>query len=97
LAIAREVMFEFLTIGCFAGLAATAAKRGEVERAGKLWGAALASEKEQELPLFLLGRERVRYERALAGVAGPRFEAAMAEGMASDLNAVVERLLHHRV
>jgi predicted ATPase/DNA-binding SARP family transcriptional activator len=95
LAIAREVMFEFLTIGCFAGLAGTAAKRGEVERAGKLWGAALASDNEQEL--FLRGRERVRYERALAAVAGPRFEAAVTKGKASDLDAVVERLLSNRV
>ena len=75
-------------------LAATAAKRGDGERAGRLWGAALAIEREQDV--FFGLRERSRYERALAAVAGPRFEAAMADGEVADLGAVVEEALSKR-
>lgn len=65
---ARDLMNEFMARNCLGGLSASAAKRGEVERAGKIWGAALASEEKQGTPLG--GRERVRYDRALAGSPG---------------------------
>lgn len=95
MALFRELEFEFGVMVVLGGMAATAAKRGDVERAGRLWGAALAIERELEIPIGV--RERSRYERALAVVAGPRFEAAMADGEAADLDAVVEDALRaHR-
>jgi predicted ATPase len=89
-AIGRDLKFDFMVMHCLGGLAATAAKRGDVDRAGKLWGAALAIEKEQETPLGV--PERFRYERAVAAVAGTRFEAAMTAGETSDLDALVADL-----
>ena len=94
LALSRELAFDFGVMHDLGGLAATAAKRGDAERAGRLWGAALAIEKELEIPFGV--RERSRYERALAVVAGPRFEAAMDDGGAADLDAVVEDALNRR-
>jgi predicted ATPase/DNA-binding SARP family transcriptional activator len=90
----RELEFDFGVMHVLGGFAATAAKRGDAERSGMLWGAALAIERELEIPFDL--RERSRYERALAAVAGPRFEAAMADGGAADLDAVVEDALSKR-
>jgi predicted ATPase/DNA-binding SARP family transcriptional activator len=90
----RELAFDFGVMHVLGGLAATAAKRGDAERSGRLWGAALAIERELEIPIGL--RERSRYEGALAVVAGPRFEAAMADGEGADLGAVVEYALNKR-
>jgi predicted ATPase/DNA-binding SARP family transcriptional activator len=95
LALGRDLMFEFAVMNALGGLAATAAKRGDARRAGRLWGAALSIETEHESPLGV--RARVRYERALAAVAGRRFEAAVAAGEAADLNTVVEDALGNRV
>jgi predicted ATPase/DNA-binding SARP family transcriptional activator len=94
LALFRELAFDYGVMVGLGGLAATAARRGDVERAGRLWGAALAIERELEIPFGL--RERSRYELALAAVAGPRFEAAIAEGGSADLDAVVEEALSKR-
>jgi hypothetical protein len=86
--------FDYGVMYALGGLAATAAKRGDAERSGRLWGAAVAIEREQDV--FFGLRERSRYERALAAVAGPRFEAAMADGEGADLDAVVEDALSKR-
>jgi predicted ATPase/DNA-binding SARP family transcriptional activator len=94
LALSRELAFDVGVMGGLGALAATAAKRGDSERAGRLWGAALAIERELEIPFAV--RERSRYERALAVVAGPRFDAAMADGEGADLDAVVEGALSKR-
>jgi predicted ATPase/DNA-binding SARP family transcriptional activator len=90
----RELAFDYGVMYALGGLAATAAKRGDAERSGRLWGAAVAIEREQDV--FFGLRERSRYERALAAVAGPRFEAAMADGEGADLDAVVEDALSKR-
>jgi predicted ATPase/DNA-binding SARP family transcriptional activator len=92
LALFRDVGLDFGVMYDLGGLAAVAAKRGDADRAGKLWGGALAIEKELQHPLE--GRERVRYERALAAVAGSRFEAAIADGENADLDEVVEDALN---
>jgi predicted ATPase/DNA-binding SARP family transcriptional activator len=90
-----ELAFDFGVMHALGGLAATAAKRGDVERAGRLWGAALAIERELEIPFGV--RERARYKRALTSVAGPSFDAAIADGEGADLDAVVEDALRaHR-
>jgi predicted ATPase/DNA-binding SARP family transcriptional activator len=90
----RELAFDYGVMYALGGLAATAAKRGDAERSGRLWGAALAIEREQDI--FFGLRERSRYERAVAAVAGPRFEVAMANGEGADLDAVVEEALSKR-
>jgi hypothetical protein len=94
LTLSRELAFEYGVMCDLGGLAATAAKRGDAERSGRLWGAALAIERKLEIPFGV--RERSRYERALAVVAGPQFEAAMADGGGADLEAVVEDALSKR-
>ena len=87
----RELMFNFGVMNAVAGLAATAAKRGDAVWAGTLWGAALAFERKSEAPF--VGRDRLFYERALASVAGRQFDAAMAVVDGADLDAVVEDAL----
>ena len=65
------------TACCLAGLASVEAKRGECERAGRLWGASEAFDRESGITL--LPHELAVYEDALARVAGPQFEEAAGE------------------
>jgi predicted ATPase/DNA-binding SARP family transcriptional activator len=88
LGIGRKLEFRYLVMHAVAGLAATAAGRCDAERAGTLWGGALQMERLQQEPIA--ARERDRYERELAAVAGPRFDAAVAAGEASVLDELVD-------
>jgi predicted ATPase/DNA-binding SARP family transcriptional activator len=88
LGIARKLEFRFLVMHSLAGLAATAASRGDADRAGTLWGGALQTERLHKE--VFAGRERDRYECELAAVAGPRFDAAVAAGEASVLDELVD-------
>jgi predicted ATPase/DNA-binding SARP family transcriptional activator len=67
LSLARETGMGQRTITyCLAGLAAVAAAREEVERAGRLWGA--VEQREDEMGVRLHDVERRRYERLIAAV-----------------------------
>jgi predicted ATPase len=89
LAIARDAVDRMRALHCLGGLAATAAReRNAAERCGKLWGAVLAIEKEEAWSI--LGTHRVRYERALGAVAGPQFDAAVAEGQSMGFDDAIE-------
>jgi hypothetical protein len=57
---------------CLAGLASTAAMRGQQERAGRLWGASEAFQRTADMEL--LEHHRLRYEEAIAAVACPEFD-----------------------
>src|SRR5262249_51610313 len=94
LALSRALMFDYGVMYSLGSFAAAAAKRGDGERAGRLWGAALTIQREVEIPFAV--RERSRYERALAAVAGQQFEVAMVDGERADLDAVVEEALNKR-
>ena len=63
---------------CLRALAAVAAEQGQVERAGRCWGAADAHERESGWTL--LTRDSKTYETAVAKVANARFEQALEEG-----------------
>jgi tetratricopeptide (TPR) repeat protein len=85
--------FERATIYCLAGLAAVAARLGEIERAGRLWGAVGRLEAELDLPM--LADERAPYEATLAELSGPEFEAALSTGRALTLEQAAGEALHH--
>jgi predicted ATPase len=90
-AVARDLLDKRLSMYCLGGLAATAARRGHVDGAGRNWGAALAIEKTYGWQLF--GSDRLRYERALTEVAGMEFEAASARGQAIPFEAAIDLAL----
>ena len=91
LAVGRDLMDMRLSMYCLGGLASTAARRGDVAGAGTRWGAALAIEGTFGWTFF--GSARLRYEQALAGVAGPEFEAAVAQGDAAAVEAAIDSSL----
>ncbi|HET9324219.1 MAG TPA: tetratricopeptide repeat protein [Gaiellaceae bacterium] len=63
LTLAYELQAPRTIAGALAGLAATAARTGDVHRAGRLWGAVQRLEERHDLRI--LDFERQRYERAL--------------------------------
>jgi len=81
LAIALELGDESNQAYCVAGLASVAGLRGEVERAGRLWG--VAESFEDRFGLRLLSVERARYEKILSPLADlPAFRAGAEVGRA---------------
>jgi tetratricopeptide (TPR) repeat protein len=74
LSLARELDARRLIAYCLAGLASVAARRGQREHAGRLWGASEAFQRSSGIEL--VAHERTLYDKALAAVAGPRFEHA---------------------
>jgi predicted ATPase/DNA-binding SARP family transcriptional activator len=79
------------TCACLVSFAALAARERQPECAGRLWGAVEALE--ARLGIQLPRSERVGYERALAEVAGPAFDAAVAAGRALTLDEAVREAL----
>jgi predicted ATPase/DNA-binding SARP family transcriptional activator len=71
---ARELGLLPVVAVCLCGLASLAAKRGEVERAGRLWGASEAFRR--VLGTKMRAGPQLLYEEALATVVGPEFEHA---------------------
>jgi hypothetical protein len=63
----QETRFDGQTALCLAALAATAARRGELDRAAQLWASVEAFEEERGAQLH--AHERRRYAPALAEVA----------------------------
>jgi hypothetical protein len=76
---------------CVAGLAAVDACEGRVERAGRLWGAVEAVERERGTQI--IAHERRRYEVALAAIAGAELDVAVAAGHALIVERAVEEAL----
>ena len=74
LSLTREIVYRRGIAYSLAGLASVAARRGQRERAGRLWGASDAFQRASGIEL--LAFERVLYEEALAAVAGSEFEHA---------------------
>jgi hypothetical protein len=79
---------------CLRGLAATAAQKGEMHRAGRLWGAANAVE--HESGFGIVGRTYSHYTTAMTNVAGAEFDAAVAEGLQLSLDEAVRYALTMR-
>ncbi len=79
------------TTVCLGSFAALAARERQGERAGRLWGAVEAVE--ARLGTQLQRTDRLRYERALADVAGPAFDAAVESGRALTLDRAVREAL----
>jgi hypothetical protein len=81
---------------CFAGFAAVEAARGEVQRAGRLWG--IVERQEGERGFKLNHRERVRYERRIETLAGDTtFHEAASAGRGFSLEQAIDyALLHDR-
>jgi hypothetical protein len=76
-------------------LACLAAERGDLERAGRLWG---AIENEQAFaPLGGWQRHRDACEGGIAGHATPEFEQARAEGRELELDEAVDLALSGRL
>ena len=70
----RDLGLTTLVVVCLAGLASVAARRGERERAGRLWGASEAFQR--AMGMRSLPGQRPLYKEALATVAGLEFEHA---------------------
>jgi predicted ATPase len=75
------------TVTALGRLARLAARRGERERAGLLWGAVEAEEARTPLPAGWV--DRGRFEDELAAVAGDAFERARADGRSLSLDEAV--------
>ena len=69
------------------GLAATAAQYGDVQRAGRLWGAFERLETEEALRLY--SEDRTWYERFILTAEGPAFVTASQTGRHMDVDAAV--------
>jgi predicted ATPase/DNA-binding SARP family transcriptional activator len=63
---------------CLGGLAGVASCRGDIQRAGRLWGAVETFEAFYGIKLH--SPDRGRYQRRIARVTGPAFDAAVAVG-----------------
>jgi predicted ATPase/DNA-binding SARP family transcriptional activator len=72
---------------CLRGLAAVAALQHQVERAGCLWGAASAIERDSGVGVT--ARSYDRYRAAVTKVEGPEFDSAAAEGLQMTLAEAV--------
>jgi predicted ATPase/DNA-binding SARP family transcriptional activator len=79
LSIARDAELPRLDIArCLGGLAAVAASRGDIQRAGRLWGAVETFE--ASWGIKLLSPDRGRYELRISRVTGAAFDAAVTIG-----------------
>jgi predicted ATPase/DNA-binding SARP family transcriptional activator len=88
LSLARDVGMGQRTLTyCLAGLASVAALRGEVERAGRLWGA--VERREEDMGVALHHAERERYERLIARIDGAEFTEAVSAGRRLTLDQAV--------
>jgi tetratricopeptide (TPR) repeat protein len=72
---------------CLRGLAAAAALQGQTQRAGQLWGAASAAERESGYGIS--ARSYAQYERAVASCKGHEFDAAVTAGRQMTLDDAV--------
>jgi tetratricopeptide (TPR) repeat protein len=72
-------------------LARVAAERGQLERAGRLWGA--IEDEDAGAPLGGWRRHRQRCEGRIRGLSGPDFDGGRAEGRASTLDEAVSLAL----
>jgi predicted ATPase/class 3 adenylate cyclase len=90
LAVAREIGDEVMMFGSLILLSVATARRGELELAGRLWGA--AERRELELGPTLMGGERARF-RELLGEPGPIFEQAREAGRAMSPDEAVDLAL----
>jgi predicted ATPase len=79
---------------CLRGLACAAALQGQAQRAGRLWGAACAVERESGLGIS--ARTSSQYQVAVAQVAGETFDTAFAEGFHLTLADAVTHALASR-
>jgi predicted ATPase len=82
------------TVYTLAVIAWAAAGRGDIERAGRLWGAIEAEESRG--PIGGWERERETYERRVLGKAGPAFERARQNGQTLSLDEAVDEALSTR-
>jgi hypothetical protein len=69
----------------------TAAERGDVERAGRLWGAVEAEESRGPVGAWV--RERARYEQRLRADDDPALERARGVGRALSIEEAVDEAL----
>jgi hypothetical protein len=76
---------------CLSGLAAVGGLQGNVESAGRLWGAVESYLQRLGLRLDLAAIRR--YETALSNIKGPEFSAAVAVGRALTLEQAVDEAL----
>ena len=83
----RDVEPDRLTLYCIGGLAAAAAKAGNVARAAWLWGAVRMLEDELGTPLA--GAERARYEAVFAAVAPDVLERGVAPGQDATVDEAI--------
>jgi hypothetical protein len=74
-----------------ARLARISAERGELERAGRLWGALEAEE--ERGPVGAWDVERERYAAPVLAHTGPEFERGREQGRALELDAAVGEAL----
>jgi predicted ATPase/class 3 adenylate cyclase len=82
------------TTFCLAGLAGVAAREGDCERAGRLWGAAEVLEGETGWRMLRMDRAKYEERVALCAERSPlAFEAAVARGRALTLGGAVEYAL----
>jgi hypothetical protein len=73
------------------GLAAVAANRGDIQRAGRLWGAVETFE--ASWGIKLQSPDRGRYELRIGRVTGPAFDAAVTVGRRLTLGEATEYAL----
>jgi predicted ATPase/DNA-binding SARP family transcriptional activator len=83
---------------CVAGLAAAAARAGDTQRAGELWGAVETLERDLGFPI--LPHEKARYEEDVlshAAAASDAFAAAFAAGQEMSVDDIYTHVLGERV
>ena len=90
-AISQELGDRLRVVRGLARLSRLAAERGELERAGLLWGAVEADE--EHGPIGAWENERERYAQAVVEVAGPDFERGRDEGRRLALDGAVSAAL----
>ena len=78
---------------CLALLAASAAGRGDPERAGRLWGAVEAEERNGAMARDWEEVERKKYAAHVESVVGPAFEQGRAEGARLSFGEAIEYAL----
>jgi ATP/maltotriose-dependent transcriptional regulator MalT len=91
LRLAESIGWRRATWPCLGGLAGVAAARGDLDRAGRLWGAMMQSLDENGTTLF--GPNRRRYEPIFADRAEPEYLRALEQGHRLSLEQAIAEAL----
>ncbi len=95
LRLARESGDRIKTVIALASLALVAFRAGDVDRAGRLWGAVEAEERRSFLGWWTTYRHR--YDEVAAAVGSREFEDARATGCSASLDEVIDEALAGRL